>query len=400
MNNTIKIFSKKAIYGTFLFGLIIVTGADLALGMDDQRQAIAEGLNKNVVLLVTYVLIALIFSFLCSIAEAVLLSMTPSYIEEQQEKQPRRSALLKKLKMDHIDRSLAAILSLNTIAHTLGAIGAGAQASIIFGDAWFGLFSAAMTLMILFLSEIVPKTIGALYWHNLVWFTTFFVYTLIVSLFPIVWVSEKITKIISRGKTMRIFSRDEFIAMARFGAETGDIRDNESRIIRNLFHLGSLTARDIMTPGTVITSLFEEMTIADAVKQITDKPYSRLPLYKNSIDDITGFVLRDEILLKKAQDLDDETLKSLKRSILVVPATVSVSILLERFLKDRQHIAIVVDEHGGTRGLVTLEDLIETLIGVEIVDEIEKIEDMRVFARKLWKERAKALGIKDDEISG
>ncbi|GAB6097190.1 CNNM domain-containing protein [Desulfatiferula olefinivorans] len=350
----------------------------------------------HVVLLVAYMLLALFFSFLCSVAEAVLLSVTPLYIEGEMDKRPKRALRLKQLKQDNVDRSLAAILTLNTIAHTVGAIGAGAQANLVFGSAWFGLFSAAMTLMILFFSEIIPKTIGAIYWNRLVGPTVFFVRMLIVILFPIVWLSEKLTAVISRGQDIRVFSRDEFMAMARVGAETGDIKDNESRIIRNLMQLRSLRVSDVMTPSTVISALSEDLTVTEALQQIAVSPFSRLPVYKTDIDDITGFVLRDDVLLKKARGKGDGTLGALKRDIFLVPETVSVSVLLERFLKNRQHIALVVDDHGATRGLVTLEDLIETLIGVEIIDEIDKIEDMRAFARKLWIDRAKALGIEND----
>ncbi len=378
-------------------GLISLTGSALAL--DPKLPAAGvETADSDVVLLVIYILIALLVSFLCSIAESVLLSVTPAYIEDQLKKGVKGAVLLKRLKQDDIDRSLAAILTLNTIAHTVGAIGAGAKAAVVFGSAWFGLFSAVMTLMILFFSEIIPKTIGAIYWSRLAGLTTLFVYALIVTLFPIVWLSERLTKIISRGKQMHIFSRDELVAMARVGELTGDIKNTETRIIRNLLHLESLRARDIMTPSTVVSALPEDMTVSDAVVQISNIPFSRLPLYRNNIDEITGFVLRDETLFKKMQEEEDLPLKSFKRDILVVPDTVSVSRLLESFLKDRQHIAIVVDEYGQTRGVVTLEDLIETLIGVEIVDEIEKIDDMRAFARKLWKTRAKALGL-DDEVS-
>jgi CBS domain containing-hemolysin-like protein len=358
-----------------------------------QNMAIAST-NVHVVLLIAYMLLALVFSFLCSVAEAVLLSITPSYIESLKETRPKRAALLKRLKQDSIDRSLAAILTLNTIAHTVGAIGAGAQAAIIFGSTWFGLFSAVMTLMILFLSEIVPKTVGAVHWKHLVGPTAYYVHTLIVILYPIVLFSEKLTKIISHGRNIHIFSREEFMAMARIGAQTGGIHDNESRIIRNLLQLKSVTVSDVMTPSTVISALSEDISITKAIKEIAKTPFSRLPLYNTSRDNITGFVLKDDVLLK-AHEQGDETLKCLKRNILVVPGTITVSMLLERFLKDRQHIALVVDEHGSVRGLVTLEDLIETLIGVEIIDEMDKIEDMRVFARKLWLDRAKALGIED-----
>ncbi len=352
-------------------------------------------MNTDAVLLFAYVSAALGFSFLCSVAEAVLLSITPSYIEGQKEKRPKRAALLKRLKQDNVDRSLAAILTLNTIAHTVGAILAGTKATVVFGSAWVGLFSAVVTLMILFLSEIVPKTIGAIYWSKLVGPTALFVQGLIVTLFPVVWLSEKLTYFISRGKTTHIFSRDEFIAMARVGEQTGLIHDKESRIIRNLFLFGSMKATDIMTPLTVISALPEDITVLHAMEYIKNTPFSRLPLYRENIDRITGFVLKDDILLKKAQEQNDELLTSLRRDILVVPDSISLYMLLEYLLKDRQHISIIADEHGATKGLVTLEDLIESLLGIEIVDEMDNVEDMRALARNLWAKRFKALGIGD-----
>ena len=365
--------------------------------IEQAGQAIPEqGDTTAVVLLVIYVLLALVFSFLCSIAEAVLLSITPSYIESQKKARPQFAAMIKRLKQDNIDQSLAAILTLNTIAHTVGAIGAGAQATAILGSAWFGLFSALMTLMILFLSEIFPKTVGALYWARLARPIALFVYGLIITLYPIVWVSEKVTKLISHGKPVHIFSRDEFIAMARLGEQTGLLKDKESRIIRNLFRFGSLCVIDVMTPRTVIFALPEDATVKEKMNPVIQIPFSRIPVYLRDIDDITGFVLRDDILLRKAQGESDEKLKTLKHQIIRVPETVSVAMLLERFLKDRQHIALVVDEHGGTKGLATLEDVIETLLGSEIIDEKDKIEDMRMLARKLWRDRIRALGIEGE----
>ncbi|MBW2491847.1 MAG: HlyC/CorC family transporter [Deltaproteobacteria bacterium] len=353
-------------------------------------------MNADGLLLIIYVLLALIFSFLCSVAESVLLSITPSYIEGQKERRPKHAALLKRLRQDNVDRSLAAILTLNTIAHTVGAIGAGAKSTVVFGSAWFGLFSAVMTLLILFLSEIVPKTLGAIYWSILVGPISYFVNTLIVVLYPIVWISERLTKFISHGKEVHIFSRDEFIAMAQVGVETGHIRDKESRLIRNIFRFESLKVDDIMTPRTVISSLPEDMKIIDSLEQITQTPFSRLPLYTTRIDEITGFVLKEDVLINATQKRGDEKLNSLKREILAIPHSVSLTALFERFLKDRQHIAIVVNEHGGTDGLVTLEDLIETLMGMEIMDETDDVEDMRALARKQWKERAKAMGLDVD----
>ena len=365
-------------------------------GVQGSHERGIEDMNADGLLLIIYVLLALVFSFLCSVAESVLLSITPSFIEGQKERRPKHAALLKRLRQDKVDQSLAAILTLNTIAHTVGAIGAGAKATVVFGSAWFGLFSAVMTLLILFLSEIVPKTIGVVYWSKLVGPVSIFVNTLIVVLYPIVWISERLTKFISHGKDIHIFSRDEFIAMAQVGVETGHIRDKESRIIRNIFRFESLKVDDIMTPRTVISALPEDMKIIDSLKQVTQIPFSRLPLYATHLDNITGFVLKEDILINAAQKQGDQKLNTLKREILTVPDSVSLTVLLEQFLKDRQHIAIVVNEHGGTDGLVTLEDLIETIMGMEIMDETDDVEDMRALARKQWKERAKGMGLDAD----
>lgn len=352
-------------------------------------------MSSDIILLIFYVLLAMVFSFLCSVAEAVLLSITPSYIEDQNQRAPKLAALLKRLKQDNIDRSLAAILTLNTLSHTIGAVMAGAKATAVFGSAWFGVFSAAFTLSILFLTEIIPKTIGAIYWPKLAGLTAFFVNTLIVVLYPLVRISEILTRLISRGKATHLFSRTEFLAMARIGGQTGHLSDNESRVILNLFRFGTLKVTDIMTPRTVVSGLREDTTISDAVAYITQHPFSRLPLYKSDIYDVTGFVLRDDILLKEAQERGSETVKSLKRDIHAVPETASLSVLLELLLRHHQHIAIVVDEYGAMKGLVTLEDLFETLIGIEIMDETDKVEDMRALARRLWIKRARALGIDD-----
>ena len=210
---------------------------------------------EDVIMLAAYILLALVFSFLCSVAEAVLLSITPSFIEGLKEHNPKRAARLNKLKNEKVDQSLSAILTLNTIAHTVGAVGAGAKATVVFGSAWFGLFSAVMTLMILFISEIVPKTIGAVYWSVLVAPTARFIQSLIMILYPVVWVSEKLTALISRKKIINNSSRDELIAMASLGVKTGQLHSKESKIIKNLLRFESLKPSDIMTPRTVIFAL-------------------------------------------------------------------------------------------------------------------------------------------------
>jgi len=360
---------------------------------------------EDVFILAAYVLLALVCSFLCSVAEAVLLSITPSYIEGLKERNPKRAALLNKLKNDNVDQSLSAILTLNTIAHTVGAVGAGAKATVVFGSAWFGLFSAVMTLMILFISEIIPKTIGAIYWSIFVIPTARFVQFLIVILYPVVWISEKLTAFISRNKIINDSGRDELIAMASLGVKTGQLHSKESRIIKNLLRFESLRPSDIMTPRTVIFALPEDLKISEALPIISQKPFSRIPVYTHNLDNITGFILRVDLLLRSTQDCTDsragmpkfqknDCIKVLKRNILSVPESISVTSLFEQSLKNRHHIAVVINEHGGTQGLVTLEDLIESIIGMEIVDETDDVEDMRILARKRWVKRAQEMGIK------
>ena len=375
--------------------MIVLSAADtvLAAGLSGNAPVEADYTNTDVILLVSYILLALVFSFLCSVAEAVLLSITPAYIAGLHERKPKLAALLKQLKQDNVDQSLAAILTLNTIAHTVGAIGSGSKATVVFGSAWFGLFSAVMTLMILFLSEIIPKTIGAVYWRSLAGLTARFVRGLIWALYPLIWLSEILTRVIARGKTTSVFSREEFIAMAVIGERAGKIDPHESRIIRNLFRCSSLTASDLMTPRTVITGLSEGMSVADALDARPSVAFSRLPLFKTDLDHITGFILRDDLLLAKAQNNGDNKIETLKRTIKTVPGNLSLTNLLEFFLDQRQQIALVIDEYGGTKGLVTTEDVVETMLGMEIVDEMDTVEDMQAMARRQWAKRARSLGL-------
>lgn len=350
-------------------------------------------LGPGLVLLLFYVLMALLFSFLCSVAEAVLLSITPSYIAELRERDAKQAERLDQLKGDNIDRSLAAILTVNTIAHTVGAIGAGAQATTVFGDTWFGVFSAVMTLLILFLSEIVPKTIGAVHWRRLTGFTASYVKLLIKLTYPLLLVSELVTGLIARGQKVHVFSRDEFIAMADIGQKSGQIDERESKIIRNLFRFKALTAEDIMTPRTVMTALQAETTVGQAYENSGRIPYSRLPLYGKNQDDVLGFVLREDILVAHLQGHDEAAVSTLRRDLLSVPATSALTGLMDALLKRRQHIAVVVGEFGETRGVVTLEDLVETLLGEEIMDEGDRVADMQAMARQLWERRARASGV-------
>jgi len=374
----------------------LVACAVFAAGLASPKPSSPEYTNTDVALLVTFVLLALVFSFLCSVAEAVILSITPSFVAGLEEKQPKLASLLRRLKQDNIDQSLAAILTLNTIAHTVGAIGAGAKATVVFGSTWFGLFSAVMTLMILFLSEIVPKTLGAVFWRKLAKMTAIFVRGLIIVFYPLIWASEGVTRLIARRRSVHVFSRKEFVAMAGVGRQTGQIDEREFRIIRNLFRFGLLKARDIMTPRTVISALQQDVTVGEALEAKPPTLFSRVPLYETDLDSITGFVLKDDLLLSKARNQDHVRLTMLKRDIMTVGGEMALSGLLEFLLDHRQQISLVVDEYGGTIGLVTLEDVVETLLGMEIVDEMDKVEDMQALARQKWEARAKALGLSID----
>jgi len=364
-------------------------------GYIDQVEGVAlshQDRSDAIFLLVVFVSMALVISFLCSVAETVLLSITPSYIEGLKVQKPEQAARLKLLRQEKIDRSLAAILTMNTVAHTVGAIEAGAQSAIVFGSTWVGLFSAIMTLLILFLSEIVPKTLGAVYWRKLVGITTLYIRALIVLMYPLVVVSEALTRLITRGKTAHKFSREEFLAMVGFGQKSGEIDEHESKIIQNLFRFRSLKVTDVMTPRVVITALSEDMPVSEAQKALRHCPFSRLPLYGENIDDITGFALKDKIMMYKPSGGKELTLTSFKRKLDAVPDFMLLPKLLEVFLDSRQHIAIIVNEYGGVKGLVTLEDVIETLLGMDIVDETDNVTDMRALARQQWSKRAEALG--------
>jgi CBS domain containing-hemolysin-like protein len=367
-------------------------GRVLAAGMAAGGTVAGGYTSTDVTLLAAYVLLALVFSFLCSVAEAVLLSITPSYIAGLADTHPGRAALLKRLKQDKVDQSLAAILTLNTIAHTVGAIGSGAKATAVFGSAWFGLFSAVMTLMILFLSEIIPKTIGAVYWRALAAWTAQFVRVLIWVLYPLIRVSEALTRLVARGKKPHAFSRDEFVALAGIGQRAGKIDDYESGIIRNLFRLGSLTAEDIMTPRTVIAGLPQEMTVEAALSRLPAISFSRLPIYQKDLDHITGFILKDDLLLAAARNQSHASLDSLKREMAGVSGQMPLPDLFEAMIGQRRHMVRVYDRYGGTLGLATTEDVIETLLGLEIVDENDRVEDMQALARRQWEKRSQAKG--------
>ncbi|MCG3841514.1 HlyC/CorC family transporter [Psychrobacter sp. Ps1] len=395
--------SSRFGYTSFLalsaLAILMLPHAVWAAGAVSTSSEAAAPTALSVSLLIFFVLLAIGVSFVCSLAESVLLSMTPSFIADVQETSPKKAEMLKSLKVDNIDQSLAAILTLNTVAHTLGSIGAGAQATIVFGSAWFGLFSALMTLAILFLSEIIPKTLGTVYWRQLSGLVAYFVRGIIMLLYPLIWFSERLTKLLVRGKEPQTFSRREFAALASIGEESGQIDPLESRIIRNLLAFGAIKVEDIMTPRSVMLAFEENKTVAELLVDRPKLTFSRLPIYDGDLDNITGFVLKTDMLLAKVNHAMHKPLTQFQRDITFVFSKMKLFDLLELMLKNRIHIAITVGEYGEVKGLVTLEDVFETLLGLEIVDEIDRVEDMQALARQMMDRRVERLGMKlsDDE---
>ena len=353
-------------------------------------------------LLVLFFCVSILFSFLCSIWEAVLLSITPTYVNEQKQAGSRLGRDLTAFK-DDIDRPLSAILTLNTIAHTVGAIGVGAQAGKIFGTSDINLFitsisyesiiAALMTLAILVLSEIIPKTIGANLWQSLAPFTIRSLRVLMLVLAPFVWMSQGITRRLKRDKTKSVFSRSDFAVMTQASEESGTLAKNESRIIKNLLRFDSILAKDIMTPRTVMVSSDEATSLEQFYNAHKPLRFSRIPVYRDEPDNITGFVLKHDVLEALVRDDDDTPLSELRKPIMVVPPRKPLPELFDTMTQGRAHIAMVVDEFGAVVGLVTIEDVVETLLGLEIVDETDAVADLQELARQRWQERAKRYGL-------
>ena len=359
--------------------------------------AAASG-GGSMTLLIVFIVLAIGVSFLCSIMEAVLLSVTPAYVGAKEETAPDTAARLKALKAD-VDRPLSAILTLNTFAHTVGATGAGAQAAAIWGgqNVWIftavGVFSFVLTLGILVLSELIPKTLGAVYWRGLAPITARALSGTVWLLkwTGLIWMSQMITKLIARGEKEGAVSREELAALAQIGTEEGVFDAAEGRILDSLFRFRTLTVKDVMTPRTVMVAYPEATPLAEIAGD--GQPFSRLPLYGASRDSVTGFVLRDEVLAAVADGRADDPAAAVRRDVLTVPDSLPLPQAFERFLDERQHLAVVVGEYGGTAGVVTVEDVVETLLGTEIMDEVDDEHDMQAAARRQWKDRAEKLGL-------
>ena len=351
------------------------------------------GGSGSLTLLIVYVALAIGVSFLCSVMEAVLLSVTPAYVGALEAERPDAARRLRELKSD-VDRPLAAILTLNTVAHTIGAAGAGAQAAAYFGSGAIGVFSAILTLAILVLSEIIPKTLGAVYWRGLAPLVSRMLKPLIFALYPLVLMSQWFAKLLTGGEKSGDVSRDELAALADIGAEEGVFNHREAQLFKSLLRFESLRVSDVMTPRTVVVAFAETATVDELVD--AKRPFSRYPVFSEDRDDISGYVLLSDALSHVADDVHHTPLAELSRDMLVVPEDQSVLEVLELLVAEREHIVRVIDEYGGTAGVATMEDVIETLLGLEITDENDTTEDMQVLAREQWRGRAAQLGLTED----
>lgn len=345
-------------------------------------------------LLFTYVALALAVSFLCSLLEASLLTLTPSAIQTGKSKGLAWAPRLEILKAD-IDRPLAAILTLNTVAHTMGAAGAGAEYARVFGNGTEALFAAGLTVAVLILTEIIPKTFGARYALTLAPFVAFVLPLMITGLRPLVWFSQQVTRLITFGKAQHApRHREELLAVAHLGRESGELHARETQFLHNMLQLDKVDAYDIMTPRPVVFSLPAAMESADFINSIDGKPFTRIPVYDRQMDDVTGFVIKAEVLMAHVKQAP-EGLKigAVKRPLESTHGAVPIDKLFQRFINERHQILLVVDDYGTMAGIVTLEDVLETIFGFEIVDELDKVPDLQAYARELWKQRAGRLGI-------
>lgn len=335
-----------------------------------------------------YLLGALGVSFLCSVLEAVLLSTPMSFITAKEQEGRKSASVFKELK-NNVDRPVGAILSLNTIAHTIGSAGVGAEVTRIWGDQWFGIASVILTLLILIFSEIIPKTIGASYWRSLAMPSAGVIKVLIYITYPFVILSELITKLFSSKEQKNnavTVSREEVSAMVDMGTDEGVFKESESRIIKSCLRLSNVKAKEIMTPKIVLEMADESMTLKEFY-DASDWRFSRIPVYNDDKDNVTGYVLKDIVLEELSEDQFDIKLSEMKRHILSFSEDESVFTIWEKMLGTREHISIIVDEFGGLRGVVTMEDVIETMIGVEIVDEQDTATDMQELAREVYQQR-------------
>ena len=338
-------------------------------------------------LLLVFLFAAMSISFLCSVLESVLMSTPLSFISMKEDDGDKAAALFKKYKVDNA-RAIAAILSLNTIANTIGAAGVGRQVEEAFGNQWFGLVSAVTTVLILVFSEIIPKTIGTNNWRKLTAFTAYTIRVLIIILYPIVMLVQGLTKLIAKkDEEETAVSREEVAAMADMGEDEGVIDEDENKIIQNVIKLGDIKAYDVMTPRVVAATAPESMTLRDFYKLEDCSHFSRIPVYADEEDFITGYVLRSEALEELSEDHFTKTLGEIKRTMPLFNEEMSVADIWDNLLRHKEQIGGIIDEYGAFQGIITLEDIIETIFGLEIIDENDEVTDMQQYARERWQQR-------------
>jgi len=339
-------------------------------------------------LLLVYLVIAIGVSFLCSILEAVLLSITPSYLEKLTAERPRSGQAIVRVK-ERLDESLSSILILNTFAHTMGAAGVGSQALQIFGAEWETLIAVLLTLAILYFSEIIPKTLGATFWRTLAVPAAFVITWLVRLVYPLVWISTRMTRLFSRGKGNEI-TREEIIALASLMHRDGTLVSQENEYLANVLNLREIRTEQILTPRSVVHMLDENLTVTEALDHPQTRQFTRIPIYGQGRDDITGKVIRGDLFEAERSGKGNQPIKQFAKTITRVSVRLPVQNLLDQFINTHLHLFLVEDEFGQMAGIVTLEDAIETLLGREIMDERDTVADMQALARGKYRARLRS----------
>ncbi len=347
------------------------------------------------ILLLFYLFLALFVSFLCSVMESVLLSTPISFLNVKKENGHKSAKIFIRLKTN-IERPLSAILSLNTIAHTIGAAGVGAQATKMFGELYFGIISAILTLLILIFSEIIPKTLGARYWREFAMVSGIIINIMIIITYPLVIMTGFITKLFSKNINELSTSREEISAIANIGTEEGILEEKENKIIQNIIRLRAVKVSEVMTPRVVVTVANENMSLEEFLIKKEFLHYSRIPIYSENKENITGYVFRQTVFEKLAEEKNNLILRDIYREIVVIHKFQTLLNVWEVLLDKKEHIALIVDEYGGIDGIITMEDIIEAILGLQIVDERDRVKDMQQYARERWNGRKAKYNILDN----
>ncbi len=336
-------------------------------------------------LLLIYLSIAIGVSFLCSILEAVLLSLTPSFVEQTQDTDATQGKKLQDVR-DSLDESLSSILILNTFAHTMGAAGVGSQAMQVFGKEWETLIAVLLTLAILYFSEIIPKTLGATFWRQLAVPAAYTISWLVKITYPLVWLSTRLTKLFNKDQENEI-TREEIIALASLSHKGGELFTQENLHLANLLRMREVKTEDILTPRSVVHMLKSNLSVKQALDTDETRSFSRMPVYGDNIDDIQGKVIKADLFEAERNGHGDKPVGDFVKPVYRVSEKLPVHKLLDQMIKQKAHLCLVEDEFGQTAGVVSLEDAIETLLGREIVDESDPVEDMQALAKSNYRER-------------